>query len=166
MSPEPTEPASLSTIRAHFAELHRTGTFVIPNPCDIGTARLLEAMGFAALATTSSGYAATLGRGDMTVERHELVAHVASLAGAVGIPINVDAERCYGESLSEVAETVALLADAGASGVSIEDWDPSSGCIDPVDVAANRVGAAAEEAHRHGVLLTARAENHLHGVND
>ncbi len=166
MSPKPFEPASLSTIRANFAELHRAGTFLIPNPCDVGTARLLEAMGFAALATTSSGYAATLGRRDMSLQRLELVAHVEALAEAVSIPVNVDAERCYGDTPDEVAHTVWLLADAGASGISIEDWDPSSGRIDSVNVAVNRVGAAAEEAHRHGVLLTARAENHLNGIDD
>lgn len=158
--------ADIATIRARFAELHRSGTFLIPNPCDIGTARLLEAMGFVALATTSSGYAATLGRGDMSLERHELVDHVAALARSVTIPINVDAERCYADTPAEVAETVRRLADAGASGISIEDWDPAIGRIDPIADAATRVRAAADAAHTSGVLLTARAENHLNGIDD
>ena len=166
MASDRTEPDFTATTCERFADLHRTGTFLIPNPCDIGTARLLEAMGFVALATTSSGYAATLGRGDMSLERDELVAHVASLAGAVSIPINVDAERCYGDTPTEVGDTVRRLAEAGASGISIEDWDPAAGQIDPIGEAADRVRAAADGAHASGVLLTARAENHLHGIND
>jgi 2-methylisocitrate lyase-like PEP mutase family enzyme len=122
-------------------------------------------MGFAALATTSSGYAASLGRGDQQVTRYELLAHAAAIAAAVDVPLSVDAEYCYADDEAGVAETVSLLAGTGAAGCSIEDYNSSSKAIEPADVAAGRVGAAAEAAHRHGLTLTARAENHLYGVH-
>jgi 2-methylisocitrate lyase-like PEP mutase family enzyme len=153
-------------VRARFAELHAAGTFVLPNPWDVGSARLLEQLGFVALATTSSGFAATLGRGDMQVSRDELLAHVSTIVDAVSIPLNVDAERCFADDPAGVAETARLIADAGAAGFSIEDWDPSRERIDPLDEATARVAAAAEVATETGLLLTARAENHLHGVDD
>ncbi len=155
-----------STRNARFLEMHASGTFIIPNPYDVGSARLLEAMGFTALATTSAGFAGTLGRLDMAVTRDELVSHVGALAAAVEVPLNVDAERCFAETLEGVAETVALLANAGAAGISIEDWNPQRNQIDPLDVATARVKAAATAARTAGVVLTARAENHLHGVTD
>jgi 2-methylisocitrate lyase-like PEP mutase family enzyme len=147
-----------------FRRLHESGTFVIPNPWDVPSARLLQHLGFPALATTSSGFAATLGRADQHVTRDELVAHVAALTEAVSIPVSVDAERGYATDPAGVAETVRLLAGAGASGVSIEDYDPGSESIYPVEVAAERIAAAAAECDRHGVLLTGRAENHLYGA--
>lgn len=152
--------------RDRFRQLHERGLFIMPNPWDIGSARLLASMGFQALATTSLGHAASLGRVDQTVTRDELVAHVATLSAAVDLPLNVDSERCFADDLAGVAETVELLAEAGAAGCSIEDYDPAKGAIDPIDVAAERVGAAAEAAHRHGMLLTGRAENALYGVDD
>jgi 2-methylisocitrate lyase-like PEP mutase family enzyme len=151
---------------AHFREMHASGTFIIPNPYDIGSARLLEAMGFTALATTSAGFAGTLGRLDMAITRNELVPHVAALAASVEVPLNVDAERCFAETPEGIAETIELLADAGAAGISIEDWNPERDHIDPLDVAIARVKAAATAARARGVVLTARAENHLHGVTD
>lgn len=147
-----------------FRTLHESGTFVIPNPWDVPSARLLEHLGFAALATTSSGFAATLGRGDQHVTRDELVAHVATLTAAVGIPVSVDAERGYAADPAGVAATVRMLIEAGAAGVSIEDYDPDAGSVYPVEVAAERVAAAAAECDRHGVVLTGRAENHLYGA--
>jgi 2-methylisocitrate lyase-like PEP mutase family enzyme len=150
--------------RRRFADLHRGDVFVMPNPWDVGSARLLESMGFAALATTSSGHAATLGRSDQHVTRDELLAHTATLTAAVGVPLNVDAEHGFADDPAGVAETVALVADAGAAGCSVEDYDPARAAIDPVDVATERVGAAAEAAHRSGLVLTARAENHLYGA--
>lgn len=149
-----------------FRALHQTGTFVMPNPHDIGTTKLLTTIGFPALATTSAGFASTLGQLDMTVTRDQLVEHVGRLTAASHLPFNVDSERLYGEDAAGIAETVALLAAAGAAGCSIEDWNPGDDRIDPIDVAAARVGAAADEARRHGVVLTARCENHLHGVDD
>jgi len=151
-------------VRQQFRSLHANGCFVMPNPWDIGSAKLLASLGFPALATTSSGQAASLGRHDQHVTREELVAHVAALAGAVDVPINADSERLFSDSLSGIAETVALLADAGASGCSIEDYDPAGKAIDPIGLAIERVGAAAEAARRHGIVLTARAEAHLYGA--
>jgi 2-methylisocitrate lyase-like PEP mutase family enzyme len=149
-----------------FRELHADGCFLMPNPFDVGSARILEALGFRALATTSAGFAATLGRNDMTVGRDEVVAHVAALTAATTLPLNVDSERCYAETDAGIAETVHLLADAGAAGFSIEDWNPATDRIDDLDVAAGRVRAAATAAADRGLVLTARCENHLHGVDD
>ena len=138
----------------------------MPNPWDIGSARILASMGFPALATTSLGHAASLGKVDQSVTRDELLAHVAAISAAVDLPLNVDAERCFADDLAGVAETVTLLAEAGAAGCSIEDYDPATGRIDDIAMAAERVAAAADAAHRHGVLLTARAENALYGIDD
>jgi 2-methylisocitrate lyase-like PEP mutase family enzyme len=153
--------------RARFRELHRSGCFVLPNPWDVGSARLLASCGFEALATTSAGFAWSLGRQDQAVSRDELVAHVAALAAATDLPLAVDSERCFAEDPAGVAETVRLLGQAGAAGCSIEDYDPARDAIDDVEVAAERVAAAVEAAHRGDALvLTARAENHLHGRDD
>lgn len=156
----------MTTSTDRFRSLHADGTFVMPNPYDLGSARLLAALGFAALASTSAGFAATLGRLDMMVGRDELLAHVDALANATDLPLNVDSERCYSDDLAGVTETVELLAQAGAAGCSIEDWNPMSGSIDPINIAIERVGAAAAGAATTGLVLTARCENHLHGVND
>ena len=103
--------------RARFRALHEhAGIFVMPNPWDVGSTRLLTSLGFEALATTSAGLAWTLGRNDQHVTRDELVAHVAELAAATPLPLSVDSERCFADDLEGVAETVTLLADAGASG--------------------------------------------------
>lgn len=157
---------SFSAVRSAFRDLHTSGTFVIPNPFDIGSAKLLQHLGFAALATTSSGHAASLGKQDQHVTREELVAHVAALTAAVSIPINVDAERCFADDAAGVGDTIELLAGAGASGISIEDFDPATGAIDPLDVAVERVAAAVAAASPHGVVITARAESYLHGFRD
>ena len=155
------------TIRERFRALHAAPeTFVIPNPWDIGSAKILASLGFVALATTSSGHAASLGKHDQHVTRDELVEHVSAITSAVGVPVNVDAERCFADTAEGVAETIDLLAAAGAAGCSIEDYDPATGALDPVDTAMARVAAAAGAAHRHGMVLTARAEARLHGAAD
>ena len=153
-------------LRRQFRTLHESGTFVMPNPHDIGTTKLLTTIGFPALATTSAGFAATLGQLDMTVGRDDLVAHVGRLTAATHLPFNVDSERLYGEDAAGIAECVALLAGAGAAGCSIEDWNPATGQIDPLELSVARVWAAAEEAGRHEMVLTARCENMLHGITD
>jgi 2-methylisocitrate lyase-like PEP mutase family enzyme len=153
-------------LRQRFAELHAVGTFVMPNPWDVGSARLLESLGFPALATTSSGYAASLGRHDQQITLDELLAHVVTLVDAIGIPLNVDAERCYADEPEGVAETARLIAGTGAAGFSIEDYDPLRDRLDSLAEGAARVAAAAEIAKAHGLVLTARAENHLYGVDD
>ena len=135
----------------------------MPNPWDVGSAKLLASMGFEALATTSAGLAWSLGKLDMQVTRDELVAHVERLAAATPLPLNVDSERCFPDEPGGVAETVRLLADAGAAGCSIEDFDPATGEIEALEVAAARVAVAAASGP---LVLTARAENHLHGVDD
>ena len=154
--------------RARFRELHaQISIFVMPNAWDEGSARLLAWAGFEAIATTSAGFAWTLGRNDQSVTRDELIAHVERLAAATELPLSVDSERLFAPDPAGVAETVRLLAAAGAAGCSIEDYDPTTGRIDPVDVAAERVAAAAAAAHEGDpMVLTARAENHLHGVDD
>jgi len=155
--------------RARFRALHAgEELFVMPNPWDIGSAKLLAECGFQALATTSAGYAWALGKLDQQVTRDELVEHVARVAEATSLPLNVDSERCYPDDPGGVAETVRLLAEAGAAGFSIEDWNPATGRIDDLEVAAERVAIAAEAAHAlaEPMVLTGRAENHLHGVDD
>jgi 2-methylisocitrate lyase-like PEP mutase family enzyme len=152
-------------VRERFRRLHDAGLFVMPNPWDVGSARLLASLGFPALATTSSGHAATLGRADQHVTRDELLTHATALVAAVDVPLNVDAERCFGDDPAGVAETVRLIARTGAAGCSIEDYDPVTG-IDAVGVATERVAAAADAAVTNGLVLTARAENHLYSVDD
>jgi len=152
--------------RKRFRELHREGIFVMPNPWDVGSARLLASLGFEALATTSSGHAASLGRADQSIARDELLLHVEALVAEVDLPLNVDAERCFADDPAGVAETVSLIVQSGAAGCSIEDYDPVHRRIDPVAVAVERVAAAADAARANGVVLTARAENFLYGVGD
>jgi 2-methylisocitrate lyase-like PEP mutase family enzyme len=160
---------SVEDRRARFRALHeRQQLFVMPNPWDVGSAKLLASLGFEALATTSAGLAWSLGKLDQQVTREELVAHVAAVASATPLPLNIDSERCYPDDPGGIALTVSLLADAGASGFSIEDYDPGAGRIDDVGLATERVALAAEAAHALGdpLVLTARAENHIRGVDD
>jgi 2-methylisocitrate lyase-like PEP mutase family enzyme len=155
--------------RARFAELHaREGVFVMPNPWDVGSAKLLASVGAQALATTSAGFAWTLGRLDGRVARSELVAHVGAVAAATDLPLNVDSERCFPDDEGGVAETVRLLGEAGAAGCSIEDWNPVAGRIEDAGLATERVAEAAEagQALDPPLVLTGRCENHLHGVDD
>ena len=160
---------SVDDRRVRFRELHAAPElFVMPNPWDVGSAKLLAACGFPALATTSAGFAWALGKHDQQVTRDELVDHVAALTAATSLPLNVDSERCYPGEAGGVARTVELLAEAGAAGCSIEDYGPVAGGIDDVGAAAERVAEAAEAAHAltEPMLLTGRAENHLRGVDD
>ena len=158
--------ASPSSLRNQFKSLHESGTFIIPNPFDVGSAVLLQHLGFLALATTSSGFAATLGRVDQHVTRDELVAHVHSICDAVDIPVNVDAEGCYADDPGGISQTIALLAEAGAAGISIEDYDPNSQTILSRETATARVAMAADACRTHGIVLTARAEQLLYGNTD
>ena len=152
-----------------FRELHhREGQpLLLPNPWDVGSARLLESLGFEALATTSSGFAATLGRLDYGVTRDEAIGHAATIAAAVDVPVSADLENGFGAAPEEAAETVRLASQAGLAGGSIEDTTGRD--EEPVydlETAAVRVEAAAEAARKTGFVLTARAENHLHGRDD
>jgi 2-methylisocitrate lyase-like PEP mutase family enzyme len=142
---------------AEFLALHTPGDpLLLPNPWDRGSARLFASLGFKALATTSSGLAATLGRLDGTVSRDEALAHAADVVAAVDVPVSADLENCY----DGVAETIALAREAGLAGCSIEDWDGRA--LYPLDAAVARVAAAADG----GLVLTARAENHIRGRDD
>jgi 2-methylisocitrate lyase-like PEP mutase family enzyme len=150
-----------------FEALHEGEPFVIPNPWDAGSARALAALGFEALASTSSGFAFTLGRLDGQTTLDEVVAHTAELDGATDLPVSVDLENGYGDSPESAAHAVARVAEAGAVGGSIEDYDPS-GRLYERGHAVERVAAAVEAA---GALdspftLTARAENHIRGNPD
>jgi 2-methylisocitrate lyase-like PEP mutase family enzyme len=149
-----------------FHELHRHGTFVMANPWDVGADKMLESIGFPALATTSSGHAATLGRPDQEVTLDELIDHVAAICAAVDVPVNVDMEWGFADDPDGLAEVIDRIAATGAAGFSLEDFDPQAGLIVPTEEAAIRVRAGAEAADRHGLVLTARAENHLYGSAD
>ncbi|MGL5811076.1 MAG: isocitrate lyase/PEP mutase family protein [Nocardioides sp.] len=158
-----TVPTDIAKRRADFCGLHRgPEAFVIPNAWDIGSARLFTAAGARAIATTSAGFAWTVGKLDQQVGLDELLVHVEALAAAVAVPVSVDAERLFAEDLAGIAETVRLLAAAGAAGCSIEDYHPGVGAIDDLATATERVGAAAEAARSAGVVLTARAERLLY----
>jgi 2-methylisocitrate lyase-like PEP mutase family enzyme len=153
-----------------FRTLHeRDRAFIIPNPWDPGTARLLARLGFEALATTSAGCAFALGRRDSTVGRDLMIAHVAALAAATDLPVSADLENGYGDDVDEVAETIRRAAAAGAVGGSIED---ATGRRDPPlyehSHAVERIAAAAQVARSLDVpfTLTARAENYLVGRPD
>jgi 2-methylisocitrate lyase-like PEP mutase family enzyme len=146
-----------------FRALHEGEPFVIPNPWDGGSARMLERLGFRALATTSSGFAFTLGRPDGGALLDELVAHVSALCAATDLPVSVDLENGHGDP----AEAIRRVAEAGAVGGSIEDWDPETGLYEPVQ-AVERVAAAVEAARGldFPFMLTGRAENHIRGNPD
>jgi 2-methylisocitrate lyase-like PEP mutase family enzyme len=153
-----------------FLELHkRDRALLMPNPWDRGSARLLESLGFEALATTSSGYAATLARLDGMVTRDEAIAHAAEIVDAVEVPVSADLENCFADDPAGVAETVRLAVDAGLAGCSVEDYSGNeTDSIYDAGLAAERVAAAAEAAHSGPgrLVLTARAENHVHGRDD
>ena len=156
------------TARAEaFRALHEGEPFVIPNPWDAGSARALEAMGFKALATTSSGFAFALGRRDGQTTRDEVAAHVAALAEATALPVSVDMENGYSREPEAAASAVRRIAEAGAVGGSIEDWDSEAGLYEP-ELAVERVAAAVEAAQSLSFpfTLTARAENHIRGNPD
>ena len=155
----------MSSRTTEFRALHEGEPFIIPNPWDAGTARMLEELGFKALATTSSGFAYTLGRADGDVTLDEVIAHTELLASSVSIPVAIDLENGYGRPPSEAARAVTAAAEAGAAGGSIEDWDADGGLY-PVEEAAERVAAAAEAARESGFVLAARAENHIRGNPD
>jgi len=146
-----------------FQALHEGDPFVIPNPWDAGSAKVLAKLGFKALATTSSGFAFTLGRRDGDVTLEEVIEHTRAVAGAVDVPVSVDLEHGYGSRPEDAARAVAAAAEAGAAGGSIEDFEPGAGIYD-AGRATERIAAAAEAAG--AFVLTARAENHIRGNPD
>jgi 2-methylisocitrate lyase-like PEP mutase family enzyme len=158
------------TITARFRALHAgPQPLLMPNPWDIGSARLLASLGFQALATTSSGSASTLGRLDGNVTRDEAIAHAIQIVGATELPVSADLENCFADDPEGIAETIRLAVEAGLAGCSIEDFTRDEAApIYEFDHATERVRAAAEAAHAANpeFVLTARAENLLHGRTD
>ncbi|MET0866259.1 MAG: isocitrate lyase/phosphoenolpyruvate mutase family protein [Nakamurella sp.] len=159
-----TDPAAL------FLSMHHEPTpLLLPNPWDIGSARLLAWLGFRALATTSSGFAATLGSLDGSVTRAEALEHAEMIVGGVDLPVSADLENGFADNPDHVADTVRSAIGAGLAGCSIEDFSGNKSTpIYPLDLATERIAAAAEAAHdgEHRLVLTARAENYLHGKPD
>ncbi len=155
---------------AQFLALHGgPAPFLMPNPWDAGSAKLLASLGFEALATTSSGFAATLGRLDGSVSREQALAHAASIAAATDLPVSADFENCFADDPAGVATTVRLALDTGLAGCSVEDFGrrPDARIYD-AHLAAERVAAAVEAAHAGPIhlVITARAENHIRGNPD
>lgn len=153
-----------------FRALHeRDRAFIIPNPWDAGTARLLAHLGFEALATTSAGYAFSAGQPDNTIDRDKMMAHVAAIVSATNLPVSADLENGFGDAPEHVSQTIRLAANAGVVGGSIEDMSRQPGHpIYEQQYAADRVRAAAEVARAFAFpfTLTARAENYLVGRPD
>jgi len=155
-----------------FRDLHHRGqAFVMPNPWDVGSARILTSLGFEALATTSAGFAHSIGKADAVraVGRDEVIAHAREICDATHLPVNGDLERGYGDEPEDVAETIRLAAAAGLAGGSIEDATGElRRPIYEFDMALARVEAAVEAARSidGDFMLTARAENHLYGIDD
>ena len=152
-------------ISRRFLDLHRPGQpLLLPNPWDQGAAKILASLGFQALATTSSGFAATLGRADGSVTLDEALAHAAAIVEATDLPVSADLENCFADTADGVGRTVRLAARAGLAGCSIEDYSGSR-VYDRAE-AAERVAAAAAAAREGDLVLTARAENYLYGNPD
>ena len=152
-----------------FARLHQTkGGFIIPNPWDVGSARLLQGLGFKALATTSSGFARTLGKADGAVTLEEKLIHCKELASATDIPINVDFENGFADTPEQIAENIRKLSATGVAGCSIEDFDRNTKRIYPSDIALERIQSAVEAVTSLDMpfQLTARAENLIRKVDD
>ncbi|MFK7963026.1 MAG: oxaloacetate decarboxylase [Burkholderiaceae bacterium] len=152
-----------------FADLHKQGCFIAPNPWDAGSAILLQGMGFKALASTSSGFALTLGRRDGQVSRDEKLAHCRLLCDATLVPITADLENGYGDLPEEVAKTIALSAQTGLAGGSIEDYTGDRAApLYPLSLAVERIQAAVEQIGKLDTpyILTARAEQMLRSDRD
>ena len=156
--------------KAHrFLALHHgDAPLLMPNAWDAGSAKVLESLGFEALATTSSGFAATLGQLDGSVTRDQALEHSATMAGAVDVPVSADLENCFADEPAGVAQTVQLATATGLAGCSVEDYSRQDDSIYDIGLATERVAAAAEAAHRgpSRLVLTARAENLIHGRDD
>lgn len=161
---------SLAARHDRFAELHGAGCFVIPNPWDVGSARMMAAMGAQALATSSAAQAFTLGRPDMgTITRDEALAHAEDIVAATGLPVSGDFENGFADDPDGVAETIRLAAEVGLSGCGIEDTQMVTG--NPAyefDLAVERIRAAASAARGLGrpFVLVARADGVLNGTYD
>jgi 2-methylisocitrate lyase-like PEP mutase family enzyme len=155
--------------RADFRALHASGCFMLPNPWDIGSARYLQSLGFKAIATTSSGFAWSVGHADNTVPRDAVLAHLRDIVAATDLPVNADFENGFGADPAGVAESVKLAVATGVAGVSIEDSTQNPAApLFPVEVAVERLEAARRAIDETGgdTLLIGRAENFFAGVPD
>jgi 2-methylisocitrate lyase-like PEP mutase family enzyme len=160
---------SIAEKRAAFRALHESGCFMLPNPWDIGSARYLETLGFKALATTSSGFAWSMGHADNSVTRDAVLAHLRTIVDATDLPVNADFESGFGANPDEVAESVRLAVETGVAGLSIEDsTGDESAPLMSVEVAVERIKAArrAIDANGGDTLLIGRAENFFAGSPD
>lgn len=152
-----------------FTALHNSNeTWLIPNPWDIGSARIMQGLGFQALATTSSGFAFTLGRADGSVSLDEKLEHCRQISSAVDIPLNADFENGFSDDVSEMGDNIKRLVETGVAGLSIEDYSRDKHFVYDMNEAIDRIHAAVEAIKQSGVpvLLTARAENLIRGVDD
>ena len=165
-----TDPAITATRAVRFGALHTPGRpLLMPNAWDIGSAVLFASLGFEAIATTSGGFAATRGRLDGAMTRDEVLTHAGELAGAVDIPVSADLENCFAHDPDGVAATITAARGLGLAGGSVEDFTGDRDApLYELSQAADRVRAAAEAAHAgpDRFVLTARAENYLHGRPD
>jgi 2-methylisocitrate lyase-like PEP mutase family enzyme len=155
---------SIAERRAEFRRLHESGCFALPNPWDLGSARMLQHMGFKAVASTSSGYAWSTGRTDHGIGRGEMLEHLRSLCAAIDLPVNADFESGFARDAAGVAESVRLVIDTGVAGFSIEDHDrETKGRLYDLPTAVERIRAARAAIDRsgHDVILVARTEGLL-----
>jgi 2-methylisocitrate lyase-like PEP mutase family enzyme len=162
-------PRTVAEKRAAFRALHVSGCFVLPNPWDVGSARYLEGMGFKAVATTSSGFAWSVGHADNTVSRDAVLAHLRTIVSATDLPVNADFENGFGSDPASVAESVKLAVDTGVAGLSIEDSTGNAASpLFPRAEAVERIRAARRAIDETGgdTLLVGRAENFFAGVPD
>jgi 2-methylisocitrate lyase-like PEP mutase family enzyme len=161
--------SSVADKRRIFRKLHESGCFVIPNPWDIGSARYLQSLGFKALASTSSGFAWSIGRSDACVSRDRVLAHLREIVAATDLPVNADFENGYAADAAGVAESVRLAVETGVAGLSIEDsTGDAANPLYETDVAVERMRAARQAIDKAGgdTLLVGRAECFLWGVTD
>jgi 2-methylisocitrate lyase-like PEP mutase family enzyme len=152
-----------------FAALHvKKDGFILPNPWDVGSARILQHHGFKALATSSAAFANRIGRADYRISRDEALAHCREIAEATDLPVSADLERCFADRPEGVADTVKLATQTGIVGCSIEDLDETGKALYPIDIAVERVRLAVAAANRCGFpfLVTARTEALLIGIKD
>jgi 2-methylisocitrate lyase-like PEP mutase family enzyme len=151
-----------------FRALHHRGRpFILPNPYDAGTARLMEALGFEAVATTSSGHAASMGRFDSNVTKSEILSHACEMVASTSLPVSADLENCFADDPEGVAQTITQAVATGLAGGSVEDYSiDDANPIYELNHAVERVAAAVEAAKPTGFVVTARAENFLRGIHD
>ncbi|MEX3958376.1 oxaloacetate decarboxylase [Trinickia sp. EG282A] len=162
-------PRTVKERRAAFRALHESGCFMLPNPWDIGSARYLQTLGFKAIATTSSGFAWSIGHADNASPREMVLAHLRELVEATDLPVNADFENGFGATPAEVAQSVKLAVDTGVAGLSIEDsTGDAASPLFSVEIAVERIKAARRAIDENGgdTLLVGRAENFVVGVSD